>query len=294
MLNKFIRAELRIRLAKKKSEQKKKYHDDSTQRLDHQFCTWSNYSLSCRSFCLSLPLSTFKNFFLCFLLPWSIQKTFKKTIFAKKSFSEKKKKKRKKLFIFFFSNLFFFRICFFVSIFFFFNKNLLNTFCFLFYCIHLLPTKKKIEKTLRSTSTFYVFIKRHKIKSCVKKKCFFLPSLNHCLSVFQPQLAYFHENKVFEEFSQKITETTFNFARGGANFVLKHFTSKRFLMFFENISNFFFFFFAQRALTERPLGFVVGTWWSPQWAAIIFSQNLLSKIVKNYVVFDIIFTKVKF
>ena len=67
-----IRAELKIGLAKQKIEQKKKVR----RRLDHQFCTWSKYSLSCRSFCFSLPLSTSKNFFLCFPVPQSIQKTF--------------------------------------------------------------------------------------------------------------------------------------------------------------------------------------------------------------------------
>ena len=56
-------------VGKKKSEQKKRYDDDDDL---HQFCTWSNYSLSCRSFCLSLPLSTSKKFFLCFPLPQSI------------------------------------------------------------------------------------------------------------------------------------------------------------------------------------------------------------------------------
>ena len=69
------RAELAIGLAKKKVNKKKRYDDD------HQFCTWSNYSLSCRSFYPSLPLSTFKNFFLCFPLLQSIQKTFWETIF---------------------------------------------------------------------------------------------------------------------------------------------------------------------------------------------------------------------
>ena len=63
-------------VGKKKVNKKK----GTTTRLDPQFCTWSNYSLSCRSFCLSLPLST-KNFFLCFPLPQSIQKTFWETIF---------------------------------------------------------------------------------------------------------------------------------------------------------------------------------------------------------------------
>ena len=52
---------------KKKVNKKKKVR---RRRLDdHQFFSWSNYSLSCRNFCLSLPLSTSKNFFLCFPLP---------------------------------------------------------------------------------------------------------------------------------------------------------------------------------------------------------------------------------
>ena len=124
----------------KKSEQKKKV--PRRRRLDdHQFCTWSNYTLSCRSFCLSLPLSTSKNVFLCFPRLQSIQNTFWENNFRKKVFW--KKKKSKKLFIFFFFDffffeLFFFRIIFFSNLFFFdfffFVQNLLNTFFFLFDC----------------------------------------------------------------------------------------------------------------------------------------------------------------
>ena len=164
-------------VGKKKSEQKKRYHDD-----DHQFCTWSNYSLSCQSFCLSLPFSTSKNFFLCFPPPKSIQKTFWEIIFAKKFFWKKKSKQIIHFFfsifffrffffrffffeffvffefvfflIFFFFELFFFRFLFskFFFRFFFFVKNLRKIFFFI--VIHLLSTKKNIEKTLRLTSTF--------------------------------------------------------------------------------------------------------------------------------------------
>ena len=79
---------------------------------DGQFCTWSNYSLSCPSFYLSIPLSTSKNIFLYFPLPQSIQ-----TIFWENSFRLKIcwKKNQKKLLIcfFYFFRLFFFRIFFF-------------------------------------------------------------------------------------------------------------------------------------------------------------------------------------
>ena len=77
-----------------------------------------------------------------------------KTIFAKK-FSEKKKKLKELIHFFsicFFSNFFFSN---FFSIFFFLcPKPTRQTFSFYFIVIHLLPTKKKIENALRSTSTF--------------------------------------------------------------------------------------------------------------------------------------------
>ena len=87
-------------------------------RFDHQFCTWSNYSLSCRSFCLSLPLSTFQKLFFMFSTSIIYPKDILRKQFSQKSFL-KKKKNQKKLFIFFFdfffSNFFFdffFRILF--------------------------------------------------------------------------------------------------------------------------------------------------------------------------------------
>ena len=114
--------------------QKKKWTKEKAPRLDdddeyHQFCTWSNYSPSCRSFCLSLPLSTSKNFFLCFQLPQSIQKTFWENNFRKKVFLKKKKKSNKTIH-FFFSNFF--------SL----SKTYSTPFSFYFIVIHLFQQKK--------------------------------------------------------------------------------------------------------------------------------------------------------
>ena len=105
-------------VGKKKSEQKK-----VPRRLDeyHQFCTWSNFSLSCRSFCLSLPLSTPPKLFLMFSTFTIYSKDILRKQFSQKSFSEKKKKIKKNYSFFVFFEFFFFR-------FFFFKKNLLNTF----------------------------------------------------------------------------------------------------------------------------------------------------------------------
>ena len=77
-------------------------------------CTWSNYSLSCRSFCLSLPLLTSKNFFSCFHFHNLSKRHSKKAILAKKFFWRKKKKSKKISHFFFFD-------------FFFFVQNLLNS-----------------------------------------------------------------------------------------------------------------------------------------------------------------------
>ena len=125
----------------KKKWTKKRYQRRRTTRrqLDHRFCTCSNYSLSCRSFCLSLPLPTSKNFFWCFPLPQSIEKTFSENNFCKNLFWKKKKTKKMIHFFFrfvFFSNFFFFRFYFFFR-FFFFVQNLLNTLSFSFFGIHL-------------------------------------------------------------------------------------------------------------------------------------------------------------
>ena len=72
----------------KKKVNKKRYHDDDDSTTN--FVPGSNYSLSCRSFCLSLPLFTSRNFFLCFPLPQSIQNIFWENNFRKKVFLKKK------------------------------------------------------------------------------------------------------------------------------------------------------------------------------------------------------------
>ena len=100
----FIRAELGIGLAKKKWTKKKGSTTTTTSTTNFVVCTWSNYSLSCRSFCLYLPLSTPQNFFL-----WS-----------------------KKIIHFFFFDFFFFRFFFFRI--FFFSEFFFDFFRFFFLC----------------------------------------------------------------------------------------------------------------------------------------------------------------
>ena len=77
---------------------KKKRYDD--QYYYHQFCTWSNYSLSCREVFAFLSLfQTSKTFSYVFHFHMQfIQKTFWENNFRKKNFL-KKKKNQKKLFI---------------------------------------------------------------------------------------------------------------------------------------------------------------------------------------------------
>ena len=90
------RVKLGIGLAKK-SEQKKRYDDDY-----HQFCDWSNFSLSCRRFCLSLSLFNLqKTFSYVFHFHNLSKRHSEKTIFLLiccKWFSCNEKKKWKKRF----------------------------------------------------------------------------------------------------------------------------------------------------------------------------------------------------
>ena len=150
----------------------------------HQFCTWTNYSLSCRSFCLSLPLSTSKNFFLHFPLPQSIQNTFWEKKFCKKLFL-KEKKNQKKLFILFFSIFFFF----FFSNFFFFVQNLLDTFFFLnlFYCNSSFFQQKKKDKKNASLDQYILIILFFSRDLSQKQKQKGLPSIccfsNNCIKI---------------------------------------------------------------------------------------------------------------
>ena len=128
----------RNRVGKKKSEQKKRSTTTTRRRPPILYL---------------VKLFTFLSKFLPFIPSFNLQKLFlmcsTSTIYPKyilrkqilqNSFSEKKKN-QKKLFIFFF------------SIFFSLTKTYSTPFSFYFIVI-LLSTKKKIEKTLRSTSTF--------------------------------------------------------------------------------------------------------------------------------------------